>query len=223
LPSLSALATLRAKDRPTPKRKGTILAYPPVAPGTHTQCELPNSAEEAQAIREILALPADSVKYSANWNSDVRAQVQLSQYVHFAVHGKINALRPEMSYLILSSLYGCGAKNALKLGGIYDLRLSARLVVLSACDSALGKNMESEGSIGLPRAFLYAGAKSVIASLWKVDDKATKELMVRLYAGLQQGKRPSLALRNAQLEISKEKTRSALFFWASFALQGDYQ
>jgi tetratricopeptide (TPR) repeat protein len=221
LPSLSALATLRAIDRPIPKSKGTILAYLPVTPGAHAECELPHSAEEAQAIKKILALPPDSVKYNTNWTSDVQAQVQGSQYVHFAVHGKINPLRPEMSYLILSSLNGCGAKGALKLGRIYDLHLSAGLVVLSACDSALGKNMESEGSIGLPRAFLYAGAKSVVASLWKVDDKTTKELMVRLYAGLQQDKRPSLALHDAQREI--KKTWSAPFFWASFALQGDYQ
>ena len=111
----------------------------------------------------------------------------------------------------------------MRLGDIYKLKLSADLVVLSACDSALGKDLESEGTIGLPRGFLYAGAKRVIASLWKVDDAATAKLMSSLYARIQKGESPSAALRKAQLEMLDDPLWSKHYYWAAFALQGEYQ
>jgi len=109
------------------------------------------------------------------------------------------------------------------LGDIYKLKLSADLVVLSSCDSALGKDLESEGIIGLPRGFLYAGAKSVIASLWKVNDEATARLMSSLYARIQQGESPSSALRGAQLEMLRDLQWSKPYYWAAFVLQGEYR
>jgi CHAT domain-containing protein len=111
----------------------------------------------------------------------------------------------------------------LRLGDIYKLKLSADLVVLSSCDSALGKDLDSEGIIGLPRGFLYAGAKSVIASLWKVDDEASARLMASLYERIQRGERPSSALRGAQLEMMQDKEWSKPYYWAGFSLQGDYR
>jgi CHAT domain-containing protein len=103
------------------------------------------------------------------------------------------------------------------------MRLSADLIVLSSCDSALGRQLESEGIIGLPRGFLHAGARSVIASLWKVDDDATAILMKGLYSRLQRGDSPSAALRGAQLEVSKDRRYSRPYYWAAFVLEGDYQ
>jgi CHAT domain-containing protein len=87
----------------------------------------------------------------------------------------------------------------------------------------MGKDLESEGIIGLPRGFLYAGGKSVIASLWKVDDEAAAALMRGLYARIQDGASPSSALRDAQLEMSRDSRWSAPFYWAAFVLQGDYK
>jgi CHAT domain-containing protein len=130
-----------------------------------------------------------------------------------------------MSGLILSLIDRKGRKQDgyLRLGDIYKLRLSADLVVLSSCESALGKDLEAEGIIGLPRGFLYAGAKSVIASLWKVNDQATAKLMAGLYARIQRGESPSAALRGAQLEMVHDEQWSKPYYWAAFALQGDYR
>ena len=145
--------------------------------------------------------------------------------VHFATHGVVDARHPEMSGLILSLVDRRGKRQDgyLRLGDIYKLKLSADLVVLSSCDSALGRDLESEGIIGLPRGFLYAGAKSVIASLWKVNDDATATLMSRLYARIKKGESPSSALRGAQLEMVQDEHWANPYYWAAFVLQGDYR
>jgi CHAT domain-containing protein len=104
------------------------------------------------------------------------------------------------------------------------MRIAADLVVLSACQSALGKEIRGEGLASLTRAFMYAGAPRVIASLWQVSDAATAELMKRLYAGiLKRGLAPAAALRAAQLEMSREPRWASPYFWAGFTLQGDWR
>jgi CHAT domain-containing protein len=130
-----------------------------------------------------------------------------------------------MSGLVLSLVTPKGKQQDgyLLLGDIYKLNLSADLVVLSACDSALGKQLEAEGIIGLPRGFLYAGARSVIASLWKVDDDATAAFMKVFYLHMQRGESPNAALRSAQLTLAKDKRYSAPYHWAAFVLEGDYR
>jgi CHAT domain-containing protein len=145
--------------------------------------------------------------------------------IHFATHGIVDTRHPEMSGLILSLVNTRGEHldGYLRLSDIYNLKLSADLVVLSSCESALGKDLESEGTIGLPRGFLYAGARSVIASLWKVDDEATAILMKALYSRMQQGESPSRALHGAQLDVSREERFADPYFWAGFVLEGDYK
>jgi CHAT domain-containing protein len=102
--------------------------------------------------------------------------------------------------------------------------LSADLVVLSACQTALGKDIQGEGLVSLTRAFMYAGAPRVVASLWKVDDVATAELMKRFYRGvLREGLGPAAALRAAQLEMSRDSRWAAPYYWAGFVMQGDWQ
>ena len=110
------------------------------------------------------------------------------------------------------------------LQDIYSLRAPVDLVVLSACQTGLGKDIRGEGLIGLTRGFMYAGATSVVASVWKVEDEATAELMKRFYTEmLKNGKTPSEALRLAQNSIRQEPQWSAPHYWAGFTLQGEYR
>ena len=105
------------------------------------------------------------------------------------------------------------------------MKLSADLVALSACQTGLGKKVEGEGLVGLTRGFMYAGAQRVVASLWKVDDRATSELMKRFYQGVlgPEALSPAGALRQAQLSIWKEKQWQEPYYWAAFVLQGEWK
>ncbi len=96
--------------------------------------------------------------------------------------------------------------------------------MLSACSSALGKEIRGEGLVGIVRGFLYAGAQRVVASLWKVDDHATGELMRRFYRHMLEEKRsPAAALRRAQIEMWREGEFRQPFYWAAFVLQGEWR
>jgi len=188
------------------------------------------SRDEANAIANVLHSWDSqevhvSLDFAASRDSVLKDGLTRFRLVHFATHGLVDSRRPEMSGLILSLIDRNGRKQDgyLRLGEIYKMKLSADLVVLSSCESALGKDLEAEGIIGLPRGFLYAGAKSVIASLWKVNDEATAKLMAALYARIQQGESPSSALRGAQLTMMRDEQWSDPYYWAAFALQGEYR
>ena len=110
------------------------------------------------------------------------------------------------------------------LPDVYEMSLNADLVVLSACQTALGTPLRGEGLIGLTRGFMYAGASRVVASLWRVDDEATAALMAAFYRGmLRGGLSVSAAVRAAQLEVRKTRRWSAPYYWAGFVLQGDWK
>ena len=159
-----------------------------------------------------------------------RAQLEntnLTKYaiLHIATHGILDPAHPEKSGLFLSMIDRNGqAQNGfVGLQDIYRLRAPVNLVVLSACRTGLGKDVRGEGLIGLTRGFMYAGASSVVASLWRVDDEATSELMKRFYANmLQRNMTPAAALRAAQNSIRHEPQWNAPYYWAAFVLQGDY-
>jgi CHAT domain-containing protein len=107
---------------------------------------------------------------------------------------------------------------------IYNLHLPADVVVLSSCQTAIGKEIKGEGLAGLTRGFMYAGAERVVASLWQVDDLATSELMKRFYRAMLTGKmRPAAALRAAQVEMMKQKRWATPYFWAGFTIQGEWR
>jgi CHAT domain-containing protein len=155
------------------------------------------------------------------------AKTDLTEFaiLHFATHGFLDPERPENTGLFLSTVDrgGKAQKGFVGLQDIYNLRAPVDLVVLSACRTGLGKDVRGEGLIGLARGFMYAGASSVVASLWKVDDEATAELMKRFYTNmLQGGMTPPAALRAAQNSIRQEPQWSAPYYWAAFTLQGDY-
>lgn len=159
---------------------------------------------------------------------DKLQSTDLTRYaiLHFATHGILDPKRPEKSGLLLSMVNRDGQpqNGFVGLQEIYRLHLPVDLVVLSACRTGLGKDVKGEGLIGLTRGFMYAGASSVLASLWKVDDEATAELMKRFYANmLQRGMTPAAALRAAQNSIRQEPQWRAPYYWAAFTLQGEYR
>ncbi|HZI86000.1 MAG TPA: CHAT domain-containing protein [Pyrinomonadaceae bacterium] len=146
--------------------------------------------------------------------------------LHFATHGFLDPKRPERSGLVLSTVDrdGKDLNGFVSLEDIYQLRAPVDLVVLSACQTGLGKDVRGEGLLGLTRGFMYAGAASVVASLWKVDDESTAELMKQFYANLlQKGMTPAAALREAQNNIRQRPGWSAPYYWAAFTLQGEYR
>lgn len=189
---------------------------------------LPFSREEADAI--VALAPASSRLKATDFHASLAAVMggELENYriVHFATHGLLDSDRPELSGLVLSLIDENGApqNGFLRMADIYNLRLRAEMVVLSACQTGLGKEIKGEGLIGLTRGFMYAGAQRVVASLWQVDDMATAELMKRFYRGvLKDGARPAAAMRAAQLELMKQKRWSTPYYWAGFILQGEWK
>jgi CHAT domain-containing protein len=153
---------------------------------------------------------------------------ELGQYriLHFATHGLINNQNPELSGMVLSLVNEKGEpqNGFLRLYEIYNLKVGADLVVLSACQTALGKEIKGEGLGGLARGFMYAGAPRVVASLWQIDDRATAQLMKRFYEEmLGHGLRPAAALRAAQVSMQTDNRWRAPRFWAGFTLQGEWK
>ena len=148
------------------------------------------------------------------------------RYVHFATHGYIDSERPGLSALVLSLVDKDGRPQDgfLRANEIYNLSLPAELVVLSACQSGLGKEVRGEGLIGLTRGFMYAGTPRVVVSLWNVNDRATSELMARFYTRmLKGGERPAAALRRAQVEMLEGGRWASPYYWAAFTLQGEWR
>jgi CHAT domain-containing protein len=189
---------------------------------------LTRSREEAEAI---LALAPPDQRLAALDFAASRATATdpaLAQYraVHFASHGLLNSRHPQLSGIVLSLVdeNGRPQDGFLRLHDVYNLRFGADLVVLSACRTALGKEVRGEGLVGLTRGFLHAGARDVVASLWSVRDDATAELMRRFYeALLRGGQRPPAALRTAQVSMWKEPRWRAPYHWAGFQAQGDWR
>lgn len=184
------------------------------------------SRQEAEAI--LNSAPWGGLKavgFEANRQRVLKGNLADYAVVHFATHGLINSEHPELSGIVLSLFdeQGHSQDGFLRLHDIYNLRLPADLVVLSACSTGLGKDVKGEGLIGLTRGFMYAGASSVVASLWKVDDDATAELMKRFYQAMfSKGLTPAAALREAQLTMSRHERWHAPYYWAGFVIQGRY-
>ena len=193
-----------------------------------TLARLPFSAQEAEAIAGLVP---DSERYVAvGFEASRRTLLDLPlddyRLIHFATHGLIDTRYPDLSALALSGFDASGAptNGLLGLPDIYALDLNADLVVLSACETALGRDIRGEGLLGLTQGFLYSGAKGVVASLWPVADRATAELMQRFYDQMLRGElRPADALRRAQLSIAAEPRWSHPYYWSAFVMLGDWQ
>jgi CHAT domain-containing protein/tetratricopeptide (TPR) repeat protein len=189
---------------------------------------LPGSRREALAIashlppeRVLTAFGADASRSTALGEEVSRARI-----LHFATHALLDERRPELSGIVVSERAPDGSVRSgfLSLADISALRLSAELVVLSACRTGLGKDVRGEGLVGLTRGFMNAGAPRVVASLWKVTDAATAELMERFYTLMLDRKlAPAEALRQAQRSLRKDRQTSAPHAWAGFVLSGDWR
>jgi CHAT domain-containing protein len=189
---------------------------------------LPFSRHEAEAIYATAA-PGDATKaldFDASKATAMSHELSDYKIVHLATHGLVNSEHPALSGLVFSLIdrEGQNEDGFLRLSDIYNLELNAGLVVLSACQTALGKQINGEGLIGITRGFMYAGSPRVMASLWKVDDEATAELMKKFYEGiLKNGQRPPEALRAAQMWMLKQPRWKAPYYWAGFILQGEWK
>ena len=188
---------------------------------------LPYSREEAEGI--VALSPKDALKavdFEASRDHLMRTELREYRFLHFATHALINNEHPQLSGIVLSLIdtKAQPVDGFLRLNEIYNLNLKADLVVLSACQTALGKEIKGEGLIGLTRGFMHAGTPRVIASLWKVDDEATSELMRRFYGHVFRNSTTiGQALRQAQLEVSRQPRWRAPYFWAGFVIEGEWK
>jgi CHAT domain-containing protein/tetratricopeptide (TPR) repeat protein len=189
---------------------------------------LPSTRKEGLAILGLVP-PRDSLSaldFDASRATVTSGLLSRYRFVHIASHGLLNSLHSELSGLVLSLVDRAGRpqNGFVQTTDVYNLRLNADLVVLSACQTALGKEVRGEGLVGLTRAFMYAGTPRVVASLWTVPDVSTAELMARFYKGmLVNGLRPSAALRQAQVSILREPRWARPYYWAAFTLQGEWR
>jgi CHAT domain-containing protein len=186
------------------------------------------SRQEADTIISMASVGKSMEALDFQASRETALNKDLGQYriVHFATHGLLDNEHPELSGLVLSLVdhEGKSRNGFLDLEDVYNLNLPADLVVLSACETGLGKQITGEGLVGLTRGFMYAGASRVVASLWKVDDVATADLMGRLYQGiLKDGLRPAAALRQAQLQMQAQKRWADPYYWAAFTIQGEWK
>lgn len=251
LPSASVLASLRrrvAGRRPAPHlvavladpvfgrddaRRRQSLARTPLQRsaedlGLSRFPPLPNTRREAEAILSLV--PADesfrALGFDATREAVLSGRLGLYRIIHLASHGLLNPEHPELSGLVLSLVdeQGRDVQGFLRAHEVFELDLPADLVVLSACRTALGREVRGEGLTGLACGFFHAGAARVLVSLWNVDDQATAELMRRFYHGLlRRGLPPVRALREAQLSMLRDPRWAAPYYWAGFTLQGEWR
>lgn len=189
---------------------------------------LPFTREEAGMVTALVP-PSNRLQaldFAASRATATSEDLSRYRYLHFATHGYLDSERPELSALVLSLVDEKGIEQSgfLYAHEIYNLKLPAEVVVLSACETGLGKEIRGEGLVGLTRGFMYAGAPRVVVSLWSVNDKATAELMGSFYRHmLSEGMRPAAALRAAQIELSRKPEWQSPYFWAAFVLQGEWK
>ncbi len=219
----SALTDVAGKDAeftPPAKMQGLPLAR---LGGTKVE------ADQIGKLVKTSGAPADVwLDLDANEGNLETRDISKYRYLHIATHGLLNAERPQFTGLVLSLVGNQSEDGFLRTDEVFNLRLGSPLVMLSACETGLGKEKRGEGVMGLTRAFIYAGAPTVGVSLWSVADKSTADLMTDFYKRLLAapsvagGTSPSAAMREAQLAMIAGKKYSAPFYWAPFVLVGDW-
>jgi CHAT domain-containing protein len=193
---------------------------------------LPNTGIEAKKILDIVKSlnkspnTLEALNFEANYNWATNPALNQFKILHFATHGIADGEKPENSGIILSRVdkQGKQIKGLLSLGDLFDRDYPAELVVLSACQTGLGKNVSGEGLIGLTRGLMYAGAERVAVSLWNVSDEGTSILMQEFYKQmLQENKTPAAAMRAAQIKLSQDPKWQSPYYWAAFTVSGEWR
>jgi CHAT domain-containing protein len=184
---------------------------------------LPYSQQEAQEISKFFPNNKRDIYFRNNAREEIVKNISLKNYrvIHFACHGILDANFPYRSALVLSLDEDMDEDGFLQVREIYNLKMNADLIVLSACQTGRGKLEKWEGILGLPRIFFYAGAKSVVSTLWKVRDYSTAKFMSYFYQSLSQGKTKANAIQLAKMKMMNSRF-SHPFYWGSFILYGDY-
>ena len=225
-PSLSSLKWLRTKII---KENKNLLAFGDCdfsgEKNINTMREkliaLPATGEEVKALNVIYSPNANIFLGSNATESNFNNQSTKFGIIHLATHSLVNEALPLFSSIAFSKENG--EDGFLEAREIIQMELNAQLVILSACKTAFGKQIAGEGMLGLTRAFFTAGIPSVVASLWQVEDNATKVLMVEFHKRLKEGKTPDLALKGAQIYMIKNSGYTDPVFWSPFILVGDNQ
>lgn len=189
---------------------------------------LPSAGREASTIARLVPEKERKLALGFEANLSTATSAELGRYriLHFVTHGLIYGAHPQLYGMVLSLVdkQGHPQNGFLRLNEVYNLKLPVDLVVLSACQTALGKEIKGEGLVGLTRGFMYAGAARIVASLWKVDDRASAELMRSFYEHMiVQKMRPPAALQAAQVAMSKDRRWGFPYYWAAFVLQGEWR
>ena len=237
LETVSSQRTLLAFGDPIYDRKAQLMARPlssqgPSLPLRTLYAErsfdftsLPNTREEVRAISALYPKAESCVYLGVQAREEVLKTEELDhyRYIHFATHGLINEKIPSRSGIVLSLISDSKEDGFVQMREIMRLRLNAEMVTLSACSSGLGKLVDGEGMIGLTRAFMYAGADSVVVSLWNVSDSATAGLMRSFYQNLSSGLPKDEALRQAKLKLlhGPQPVWQHPYYWSPFVLAGE--
>jgi CHAT domain-containing protein len=216
----SALADVDG-SAPAPAANGTMEGLPLARlTGTRVEAEQISKLAKAAGGQADVWLDLDA----SEENLDTRDMTKY-RIIHVATHGLLNAERPQFTGVVLSLVGNKTRDGFVRTDEVFNLRLGSPLVMLSACETGLGKEKRGEGVMGLTRAFMYAGAPTVGVSLWSVADKSTADLMTDFYQRLlstSATNTTSGALRGAQLAMISGKKYSAPFYWAPFVLVGDW-
>jgi len=200
---------------PAAERGVPLQAVGRLKPLEHAHDELRRVASLFRPASRVLELERATEKSLAE-SSPERMTI-----LHFATHGLIDERRPERSALALTA-GGDGEDGILQMREVYGLRLNAALVTLSACQTALGKDVTGEGIVGLSRAFFHAGANAVLASLWSVNDASTAKWMEKFYGEVRRGEPLGSAAQRAKTAFLASDSKLAHpYFWAPFILTGD--
>lgn len=247
-PSATALAAIKERSAAAPRTSKGIIAFGdpiyvneksagadsavaasqrPLAAATERGFDfkqLPYTRTEVNGIASLFSADERRTFLGADAQEETVKTEDLSRYryVHFAAHGMIDEQVPARSGIVLSAPGDSKEDSILRMSEVMRLKLNAELVTLSACRTGLGKLLKGEGMIGLTRAFMYAGADSVLVSLWSVNDLATAELMKSFYQHLKQGAKKNEALRRAKLSLIRgpRLTWRHPYYWAPFTLIG---
>lgn len=188
--------------------------------------ELHYSAGEVKSIAgmfESKGAPGRGFFHDDASEDNFKSNAGKYRYIHIATHGLLNEEHPELSGLIFSqpkdSIFA--EDGILYSAECYNLELSADLVVLSSCESGVGQLLKGEGLMALARGFLYSGARNIVHSLWKIDDKNTSVLMIELYKNILAGKNQAEALRLAKLKLIQNQATAFPTTWSCFILIGE--